>query len=104
MTSPMYSSGVTTSTLMTGSSKCKPARRAAPGPGGFEADDDVGVLALAPGLLDVAVLDVLDRLADGLAVRHLGATDVGVPPELAAEPVDEHFEGQLAHPGADRLA
>ena len=57
---------------------------AAPGPGGLGADDHVAVLAPATGLADVALLDLLDRLADGLAVGHLGLADVGVDRELAA--------------------
>ena len=34
---------------------------AAAGPGGLERDDHVAVLALAAGLADVALLDLLDR-------------------------------------------
>ena len=77
---------------------------AAAGAGGLEVDDDVGVLARAAGLLDVAVLDLLDRLGDRLAVGDLGLADVGVDLELAQHAVDEHLEVQLAHAGDDGLA
>ena len=69
----------------------------------LEVEDDVGELALAAGLLDVAEDHLLDGLADGLAVGDLGLADVGVDPELAGEPVDEDLEMQLAHAGDDRL-
>ena len=45
--------------------------------GRLEVDDDVAVLAPAAGLADVALLDVLDRLGDRLAVRHLRLAHVG---------------------------
>ena len=77
---------------------------AAAGPGGLEGDDHVAVLAPAAGLADVAALDLLDRLADGLAVGHLGLAHVGVHDELAQHPVDEHLEVELAHARDDRLA
>ena len=57
-----------------------------------------------PGLADVALLDLLHRLADGLAVGHLGLADVGVHAELAEHPVDQHLEVELAHPRDHRLA
>ena len=64
----------------------------------------MGELALAAGLLDVAVDDLLDRLGDRLAVGDLGLADGGVDLELAQHAVDEHLEVQLAHAGDDRLA
>ena len=60
---------------------------AATGPGGLEGVDHVAVLALAAGLTDVLLLDLLDGLANGLAVGDLGLTDVGVHRELAQHAV-----------------
>src|SRR5437764_1481423 len=54
-------------------------------------------LDAAAGLADETALDLLDRLADGLAVGDLGPADVGVDAELAREPVDDDLEMQLAH-------
>ena len=70
----------------------------------LEAELDDGELTGATRLLDVAVLDRLDRLGDGLAVGHLRLADGGLDVELAHHPVDEHLEVQLAHAGDDRLA
>ncbi len=61
------------------------------------------VLALAAGLADVAKLDLLDLLANRLAVGHLGLAHVGVHVELAEHPVDQDLEVELAHAGDDRL-
>ena len=72
--------------------------------GRLEADHHVAVLAPAAGLADVALLDLLDRLADGLPVGHLGLAHVGVDPELAQHPVDQHLEVELAHARDDGLA
>ena len=55
------------------------------------------VLTATTGLADVALLDLLDRLRDRLAVRDLRLADVRVDVELAHHPVDEHLEVQLAH-------
>src|SRR5205823_11360973 len=63
----------------------------------LEVDHGVAVLAAAAGLADETALDLLDRLADGLAVGDLGPADVGVDAELAREPVDDDLEMQLAH-------
>ena len=57
----------------------------------------MAVLTATTGLADVALLDLLDRLRDRLAVRDLRLADVGVDVELAHHPVDEHLEVQLAH-------
>src|SRR6478735_6385257 len=65
--------------------------------GGLDADDDAGVLAGATRLLLVGVLDLLDRLADGLAVGDLRLADVGLDVELAAHAVDQDVEVELAH-------
>ena len=70
----------------------------------LERDLDDGELAGATGLLDVAVLDRLDRLGDRLAVGHLRLADGGVDVELAHHAVDEDLEVQLAHAGDDGLA
>ncbi len=74
------------------------------GAGGLQGDDHVAVLALAAGLADVAELDLLHLLADGLPVGHLGLAHVGVHVELAEHPVHQDLEVELAHPGDDRLA
>ena len=57
----------------------------------------MAVLAPATGLADVALLDLLDRLGDRLAVGDLGLAHVGADRELAHHAVDEHVEVQLAH-------
>ena len=57
----------------------------------------MAVLAPAAGLADVALLDVLDRLGDRLAVGDLRLAHVGDDRELAHHPVDQHLEVQLAH-------
>ena len=64
---------------------------------GSSDDDHVAVLAPAAGLADVALLDLLDRVGDGLAVGDLRLADVRGDRELAHHPVDEHVEVQLAH-------
>ena len=71
---------------------------------GLEGDLDDGELTGATRLLDVAVLDRLDRLGDRLAVGHLRLADRGVDVELALHAVDEDLEVQLAHAGDDGLA
>ena len=77
---------------------------AAAGTGRLQIEDDVAVLAAAAGLADVAGLDLLDGVLDGLPVGDLGLADVGVDLELAQHPVDEHLEVQLAHAADDGLA
>src|SRR6478735_4322015 len=72
--------------------------------GRLDVDDDAGVLAGAAGLLLVGVLDLVDGLADRLAVRDLRLADVGLDVDLAAHAVDEDVEVQLAHAGDDGLA
>src|SRR5437870_4285563 len=49
----------------------------------LEVDHGVAILAAAAGLADEAPFDLVDRLADRLAVRDLGTADVGVDAELA---------------------
>src|SRR5436309_2362247 len=107
ITSPIYSSGVTTSTAMTGSSRTGFAlldagvhrrdvlardraaddlvleRVAGALLGRREVDDDVAELAAAAGLADEAPMHAVHGVPDGLAVGHLGAADVRVHPELA---------------------
>ena len=70
----------------------------------LEGDHDVAVLAAPAGLADVALLDLVDLLADRLAVGDLGLADVRVDGELPQHPVDEDLEVQLAHPRDDGLA
>ncbi len=50
------------------------------------------------------VLDLLHRAPDGLPVGHLRLTDVGLDVELAAHPVDQDVQVQLAHPADHGLA
>ena len=71
---------------------------AASRPGWLEVDHRVPVLAPAARLADVAGLDLVDRLADGLAVRHLRLADVGPNVELPGQPVDQYLQVELAHP------
>ena len=66
-------------------------------------DVHVAVLAATTRLADEATLDLLDPLADGLAVRHLGGTHVGIHAELAHKAIDDDLKVQLAHSGDDRL-
>ena len=63
----------------------------------------MAVLALAARLADELALDLVDALADGLAVRDLRTADIRVDLELAHHAVDEDLEVQLAHAGDDRL-
>ena len=49
------------------------------------------------------VLDLLHLAADGLPVGHLGLADVRLDVELAAHPVHQDVQVQLAHAGDDRL-
>src|SRR5262245_5034047 len=72
-------------------------------PGGLEVDEDARVLPGAAGLLLVGVLDLLHLAADGLPVGHLRLADICLDPELAAHPVDQHLEVQLAHACDERL-
>src|SRR3954464_854352 len=71
---------------------------------GFRVDHSVAVLAATSGLADELALNLLDRLAERLAVRDLWAADVRVDVELALEAVDDDLEVQLAHAGDQRLA
>jgi hypothetical protein len=64
----------------------------------LEVGDDVAVLALAAGLLDVTALGSLDRLGDRFAVRDLRATNIRGNFELTAHAVDDDLEVQLPHP------
>jgi len=68
------------------------------GPGRLHVDHRMAVLAAPAGLADEPALDLLDRLADRLAIGDLGPADVGVDIELAHQPVDDDLEVQLAHP------
>src|SRR4030095_5887490 len=68
----------------------------------LELGDHVAPLALAAGLADVTALG-LDRLGDGLAVRHLRTPHVGGDFEFAPHAVDDDLKVQLPHPGDERL-
>ena len=72
--------------------------------GRLDVDDRVAILAAAAGLADEAALDLVDGLADRLAIGDLGAADVRVDRELAEQAVDDHLEVELAHPVDQRLA
>ncbi len=63
----------------------------------LDVDHDVAELAAAAGLADEARLDLLDLLADRLAVGDLRLADVGLDFELAQHAVDDHLEVKLAH-------
>src|SRR5215471_17022549 len=71
--------------------------------GRLQVDDHAAELAGTTGLLLVRVLDLLDLPGDGLPVGDLRAADVGLDPELAPHPVDQHLEVQFAHARDDRL-
>ena len=64
----------------------------------------MAVLASPAGLADVTLLDLVDRVADRLAVGDLRLADIRVDLELAQHPVDQHLKVELAHAGDDRLA
>ncbi len=77
---------------------------ATPGARGLQIENDVAVLAAAAGLADVAGLDLLHRVLDGLPVGHLRLADVGVHLELPQHAVHQHLEVQFAHAADDGLA
>ncbi len=70
----------------------------------LEIDDDATELTGTTGLLLVRVFDLLDLLAEGLAVGHLRLADVRLDLELALHAVDQDVEVELAHACDDRLA
>ena len=70
----------------------------------LDVDDDVAELAAAAGLADEAALDLLDSLADRLAVGDLRACRRWRRLELAQHAVDDHLEVELAHPVDQGLA
>src|SRR4051812_6629269 len=71
---------------------------------GLERDLHLGELAGATRLLLVRVVVLLDRLLDGLAVRHLRLADVRLDLELPLHAVDQDVEVELAHALDDGLA
>ncbi len=71
--------------------------------GGGELDDDVPVLAVAPGLPLELVVDA-GRLADGLAIGHPRRGGFHGGPELALEPIDDDVDVRVTHGREDRLA
>ena len=93
----MYSPGMTPPLILFSKTKPSPGRR-------LEVDHDVAELAAAAGLADEAGHDLLDPLADRLAVGDLRLADVGVDFELAQHAVDDHLEVELAHPVDQGLA
>ncbi len=64
----------------------------------------MAVLAAAAGLADVAGLDLLHGVLDGLPVGHLRLAHVGVHLELPEHAVHQHLEVQFAHAADDGLA
>src|SRR4051795_4394187 len=70
---------------------------------GLDRDLDLRELAGATRLLLVGVVDLLDPLADGLAVGDLGLAHVRLDAELTPHAVDQDLQVQLAHAGDDRL-
>src|SRR6266571_247079 len=69
----------------------------------LQGHDDLGVLPRPTGLLLVRVVDLLHRAPDGLPVGDLRLADVRLDVELAAHPVHQDVQVQLAHAGDDRL-
>ena len=61
------------------------------------------VLAAPAGLADEAPFGIGGAM-DGLAIRHLRASDVGVDVELALHAIDDDLEVQLAHARDQGLA
>src|SRR5207302_1256382 len=68
---------------------------AATGAGGLEIDHGVPVLASAAALAHEARVDLVDVLADRLAVRDLGLPDVRADVELAHQAIHQDLEVQL---------
>src|SRR5580704_1000306 len=66
--------------------------------GRLEVDEDHPELTGATGLADELPFDLLHAPAYRLAVGDLGATNVGLDPELSLHAVDEHLEVQLPIP------
>ena len=70
----------------------------------LEADEHLGELAGATGLLLVGEFDLVDRALDGLLVGDLRLADVGLDLELTAHPVHQDVQVKLAHTADDGLA
>ena len=70
----------------------------------LEGDENLRELSRSAGLLFVGEFALLDRALDGLFVGHLRLADVGLDLELAAHPVDQDVQVQLAHAADDGLA
>ena len=70
----------------------------------LQSNNDAGELTRTTGLLLVGVLELLDRLADGLTVSNLRVTDVCFNLELALHAVNQDVEMELAHTADNGLA
>ena len=70
----------------------------------LDVDYDVAELAATAGLADEPGDDLLDPLANRLAVGDLRLADVGLDFELAQHAIDDHLEVKLAHAVNQRLA
>jgi len=70
---------------------------------GLQIQDHVGELAATAGLADEPRDDLVDLLADRLAVGHLGLADVRVHAELALQTVHQDVQMELTHPRDHRL-
>src|SRR5699024_3002571 len=70
----------------------------------LESNDHASELTGTTGLLLVRVLELLDRLLDGLAVSNLRSTNVCLDLELALHAVNQNVEVQLTHTADDGLA
>src|SRR5205085_10151361 len=72
--------------------------------GRLQVDEHAAELTRATGLLLVRVINLLDLPPHGLPVGNLRAADVRIDPELAAHPLDQYLQVELAHARDDRLA
>src|SRR5690606_22772729 len=70
---------------------------------GLDVDHHMTVLPATARLPDELALDVQRSATDRFAIRNLRPADVRIDLELATQTVDDDLEGQLAHPGDDRL-
>src|SRR5699024_8880966 len=70
----------------------------------LESNAHASELTGTTGLLLVRVLELLDRLLDGLAVSNLRSTNVCLDLELALHAVNQNVEVQLTHTADDGLA
>src|SRR5215212_1285451 len=98
-TVPRKSSGVVTSTFITGSSNCgRPLRTPS-----FRPIEPAILKAISAGLPHKLAVHV-GWHADRLAIGHLRLTLICLDFVLAAHTIDQHLQVQLAHAGDNRLA